>query len=32
LTIKITIFFTFWQKIMIGIFQEQFISCFNQEA
>ena len=32
LTIKITIFFTFWQKIMIGIFQDQFISCFNQHA
>ena len=32
LTIKITIFFTFWQKIMIGIFREQFLTCFNQDA
>jgi hypothetical protein len=32
LTIKITIFFTFWQKIMIGIFRTQFLSCFDQTA
>lgn len=32
LTIKITIFFTFWQRVMIGIFQDQFLSCFDQSA
>jgi magnesium-transporting ATPase (P-type) len=32
LTIKITIFFTFWQKIMIGIFEEQLLSCFDTHA
>lgn len=32
LTIKITLFFTFWQRIMITIFEEQFLECFDQEA
>lgn len=32
LTIKITLFFTFWQKIMISIFEEQFFGCFDHKA
>jgi hypothetical protein len=32
LTIKITLFFTFWQRIMISIFEEQFLECFDHEA
>lgn len=32
LTIKITLFFTFWQRIMISIFEEQFLSCFDHQA
>ena len=32
LTIKITLFFTFWQRIMITIFEEDFLACFDEEA
>ena len=32
LTIKITLFFTFWQKIMITIFEEQFFNWFDHSA
>ena len=32
LTIKVTIFFTFWQRICIIMFEEQILSCFNHEA
>lgn len=32
LTIKVTIFFTFWQKIMIIILETEFLSCFDHEA
>ena len=32
LTIKITIFFTFWQKIMIVMFQKEFLACFDHNA
>lgn len=32
LTIKITIFFTFWQRIMIVMFEEQFLACFDEQA
>jgi len=32
LTIKITIFFTFWQRITIVMFEEQFMACFDEYA
>ena len=32
LTIKVTIFFTFWQKIVIVMFEEQFLTCFDHES
>ena len=32
LTIKITIFFTFWQKITIIMFEEEFLACFDSHA
>ena len=32
LTIKITIFFTFWQRIALTMFQDQILDGFDQEA
>lgn len=32
LTIKVTIFFTFWQRIMIVMLEEDMLKCFNMEA
>ena len=32
LTIKVTIFFTFWQRIMIVMLEEDMLKCFNEEA
>lgn len=32
LTIKITLFFTFWQKMMISIFKDAILECFDQET
>ena len=32
LTIKVTIFFTFWQRIMIVMLEEDMLACFDKHA
>jgi hypothetical protein len=32
LTIKVTLFFTFWQKIVIGMLEHPVLECFDQNA
>lgn len=32
LTIKVTLFFTFWQKLVIGMLEEPVFECFDKSS